>query len=140
MKKALLKSLHIDERTKTIVVFILAIIGVIYFFDFPVIQHIDITKYPENVQNCYNEGIYSDYSCTKNKRTILKYCECLQGLQPEISRRKNANLRVDWSTTIEPYYGTVRGFASKTTDDNLNDYIKFLYEKCAKKTGYKLCD
>ncbi len=148
MKKKLLKSLHINERTETLVAFILAIIASMYFFDFPFVQHIDITKYPESVQSCYNENIYSDNSCTKNKRTILKYCECIQGFQAEIDNKKTeANTKLEiaafhWSTTHLPYSGSTRGFAGETTDikNRLNAYIKSVYEKCAKKTGYTSCD
>ena len=39
-------------------------------------SNIDISKYPENIQTCYNSILFDDdFKCVKPK-TILSYCQC----------------------------------------------------------------
>ena len=47
-------------------------------------DNVDISKYPDDVQNCYYDTISSDNNCTKSKKTIIKFCECVTARKAKI--------------------------------------------------------
>ena len=46
---------------------------------------VDISKYPEYIQSCYNSIIYDEANCTKSNKSTLKYCECLYGFKDNLT-------------------------------------------------------
>jgi len=79
---------------------------------------VDISKYPEGIQNCYNKTISSTDNCTKSKKIIVKYCECVSAGKAEIKAPDG-----------------------KSVSDSIRAWVDMqkLYEKCAEKTGYTSC-
>lgn len=85
-------------------------------------DNVDITRYPDNIQECYNGIIYGkDKNCTTNKKVIIKYCECTE------SQRKAYMSQINISDS-----------ASKEIFMNLVGYqeLQKIYDRCAEQTGY----
>lgn len=80
---------------------------------------VDISKYPEDIQNCYIQTVSSADNCTKSKKIIVKYCECINAGKAEIK------------TPDE-----------KSVSDSIRAWVDMqkLYEKCAEKTKYTFCE
>ncbi len=79
---------------------------------------IDISKYPEDVQNCYNKTISNTDNCTKSKKIIVKYCECVGAGKVDIKAPDR-----------------------KSVSDSIRAWVDMqkLYKRCAEKTGYVFC-
>jgi len=105
-------------------------------------DNVDISRYPESVQKCYNGIIYDDNNCTSSKRTIIKHCECVQAQDSKINAKAeelNKGLRgsAAFAGTMNAQWG---GFfmagVRNTAQEKLDAYAEKLYDECAKKTGY----
>ena len=114
-------------------------------------DNVDITKYPESVQSCYNGIINADNTCTKRKKTIVKYCQCNDSLEPEIQAKgqeiaRKLYLKYQASNVAAAVsgLGILGGMwaereKSADLEEAKKEYAEFkdkLYDKCAKKTGY----
>lgn len=105
-------------------------------------DNVDIEKYSESVQKCYNGVIYSDNNCNTSKRKIIKYCQCTDAMEPKI-QAKAAELDEGLRGTAA-FAGTMRGAwgglfmagAHSQAREKLEKYAQTLYDDCAKKTGY----
>ena len=83
-------------------------------------DRVDISKYSEDIQACYNDAIHDKDNCTESKKIVVKYCECVSAKQAAIK--------------------------AATPDESSTSYaIRMFVEKhkirkeCAQKTGYTLC-
>ena len=145
-----------NENIKKTIVFWLCFIFVLCVLNFNYLKkfipdYVNISRYPEGIQNCYNQINYLDLSCGNRKRTIVKYCECLQSVQDLIENKRYeiyteasvlaTSVGGHWtpdsyySSTIGPKVMTFEGASGK-----LDGYIRRLHRKCAEKTGYIECD
>lgn len=102
-------------------------------------DNVDITKYPVAVQECYNGIIYNNDNCTKSKKTIIKYCECSQGVQGQIEAKalEARQGAVAAATLFGGAFGGLAGVgAAVQAQAVVNSYAQELYNECAEKTGY----
>ena len=102
-------------------------------------DNVDITKYPVAVQECYNSIIYNNDNCTKSKKTIIKYCECSQGVQGQIEAKalEARQGAVAAATLFGGAFGGLAGVgAAVQAQAVVNSYAQELYNECAEKTGY----
>ena len=113
-----------------------------FVFGLAACDNVDISRYPESVQNCYNGIIYDSNNCTHSKRTIVKYCQCTTGKESEI-KAKASELDQDLRGAVALAGGmnrTMGGFfiagAQNTANEKLHKFAQKLYDDCAKKTGY----
>jgi len=88
-------------------------------------SEVDITKYPENIQNCYNTVYYKDSNCNKGK-TILKYCQCF------VPKSIGINQRIEESWNIGPR----NIFLKSALLDKKERMLDKAAEECSKSTGY----
>lgn len=88
-------------------------------------SEIDITKYPETIQNCYNTIYYEDINCNKGK-TILKYCQCFMPKSIGINQR----IEKTWNMGLKNIY--VLGGLNSERERMLDKAA----EECSKNTGY----
>lgn len=100
---------------------------------------VDISHYPESIQQCYNGIIYDNDVCTTNKRTIIKYCQCTDGKQPELdayAAKLDSGVRAAGSM----FHGSMRSFAriglQNSASAKYDAFAEKIYDECAKKTGY----
>jgi hypothetical protein len=79
---------------------------------------VDVSKYPQDVQNCYNKMISSPDNCTKSKKNTLKYCDCL------VAGKKK-----------------IKASDEKSVSDSIRVWmdVKKLYKRCADEARYKVC-
>ena len=105
-------------------------------------DNVDISKYPEGVQKCYNGIVFNDENCTKSKKTIVRYCECSQGQEAKINA-KAAELEKDIrganamaGLMNRQWGGLFMAGAQNDAREKLEEYVQELYDECAKKTGY----
>ena len=82
-------------------------------------DNVDISKYSEDIQNCYNKTISSEDNCTENKKIIVKYCECISTGKAEIKAPNG-----------------------ESVSDSIRAWVDMqkLRDKCAEKTGYTFCE
>ena len=81
-------------------------------------DNVDISKYPEDVQECYTQTLESTDNCTKSKKTVVKYCECISA--------KKAAMKAEAGKELSP----IRLFVERQK----------MREECAKQTGYTVCE
>ncbi len=84
-------------------------------------DNVDVSKYPDDVQDCYYDTISSDNNCTKNKKTIIRFCECVAARKAKIKEKIKAD-----------------------GDDVQSSIVAFverhkIHKGCAKDTGYTYC-
>ena len=82
-------------------------------------DNVDISKYPEDIRACYNGAIASDDNCTKSKKIVIKYCECISTGKAEIKAPNG-----------ESVSDSIRAWAE----------MQKLRDRCAKQTGYTVCE
>lgn len=82
---------------------------------------VDVSKYPEEVRACYNGALASNDNCTKSKKIIVKYCECIS--------EKKAAMKAE-NTDEQTLVSAVRAFVERQK----------MREECAKQTGYTVCE
>lgn len=97
---------------------------------------VDITKYPENIQSCYNEIIYAPENCTTSKQSILKYCQCFHSQYDKKVEEVNAKLRQGSAALAFMKAGSLNAVYRAQANAALNKYADELVESCAKETGY----
>jgi len=105
-------------------------------------DNVNLDKYSESIQKCYNSIIYSDNNCNTSKRKIIKYCQCSDAMESKINA-KAAELD-DGLRGTAAFAGTMRGAwgglfmagAQNKAREKLDQYAQTLYDDCAKKTGY----
>ncbi len=90
-------------------------------------SNVDITKYPESVQRCYNSAYYHTDKCSTDK-AILKYCECFT------AKSTNIDIKINESWNAGPR-SPMLSHALDTKRDKLLDEAA---ADCAKKTGYTM--
>jgi hypothetical protein len=83
-------------------------------------DRVDISKYPEDVQICYNDAIYDKDNCTESKKIVVKYCQCVSA--------KKAAIKAQMPDESSASYG-IRMFVERHK----------IREECAEKTGYTFC-
>jgi len=105
-------------------------------------DNVDVSRYPEGVQKCYNGIIYDNGNCTKSKRTIVKYCECTEAQEEKLkvkAEELNKGLRGS-AAFAGAMNNTMSGFfmagMRNSAQSQLEEYAQKLYDECAKKTGY----
>lgn len=105
-------------------------------------DNVDISKYPEFVQQCYNGIIYSDNYCGISKKITVRYCECCFAKQGDIyAKQQELN---DAAVAAGMFYGSavgpLSGFAAlgaqSMAQKKLDMYRKQLYTECAEKVGF----
>lgn len=105
-------------------------------------DNVNVEKYSESIQKCYNGIIYSDDNCNTSKRKIIKYCQCTDAMEPKINAKAeelNQGLRGAnaFASTMNRGWGNLFAAGVRNSAQNqLNEYAQKLYDDCAKKTGY----
>lgn len=99
-------------------------------------DNVDISKYPQNVQNCYNQVIYDVNNCTKSKKAILNYCQCYTSNLAKKTEEINANYRQASAGLNFFNAGSLNSALRATSQATLNQYATELVKDCASKTGY----
>ena len=79
-------------------------------------DRVDISKYPEDVQACYNDAINDKDNCTESKKTVVKYCECVSAKMAQMPDESSASY-------------AIRMFVERHK----------IRKECAEKTGYTFC-
>ncbi len=95
---------------------------------------IDITKYPENIQKCFNHIYYSDNNCTKKQKIIIKFCECYNAKYSQKIQKEEEI----YSKTVN-LFGYDNFFSQinrLTASDRMNEISQEVSNDCAKRTGY----
>lgn len=85
-------------------------------------DNVDISKYPEDVQECYTQTLESTDNCTKSKKTVVKYCECISA--------KKAAMKAEAGEEEQTVSYAIRLFVERHK----------MREACAKQTGYTICE
>ena len=106
-------------------------------------DNVNITRYPEPVQKCYNSIIYDADNCTTSKKTIVRYCEC-QYAQTEKLEAKWAELNEELEAHhafsevfIGGGWGNLAVSALRdSVQHRFEKYAQELFDECAAKTGY----
>lgn len=80
-------------------------------------DNVDVPKYPDDVQDCYYDTISSDNNCTKNKKTIIRFCECVAA--------RNAKIKAEGDDVSSAIVAFVERHK--------------IHKGCAKDTGYTYC-
>lgn len=104
-------------------------------------DNVDISRYPESIQNCYNEIIYEDNNCTTSKKTIVRYCQCTDGKQADLDAKWNELNRGVRAARAGGFFkgnagGLVRFGLQNSARAQYDAYAEKLFDECAKKTGY----
>lgn len=89
-------------------------------------SEVDITKYPEAIQQCYNGIYYNTNNCNKSK-TILKYCQCFTAKSTAIVEQTNQNIK---------YRGKGWDFLNWGVKAAGEKKLQAAANECAEKTGY----
>lgn len=95
-------------------------------------DNVDITKYPENIQKCYNDIIYNDSTCTKSKKVILNYCQCTEAAVENITNETNA--AIQQANAIG--FGFIVALGAGNVQSAFVQKTEAAYDACAEKTGY----
>lgn len=80
-------------------------------------DNVDVSKYPDDVQDCYYDTISSDNNCTKNKKTIIRFCECVAA--------RNAKIKAEGDGVSSAIVAFVERHK--------------IHKGCANDTGYTYC-
>lgn len=92
-------------------------------------DNVDITKYPADIQECYNTIIYNNDNCTSNKKVILQYCQCYvpKAREAAASYEQQGRLGARMGAGIFAIANAQLGFEKKTGE---------IADICAEKTGF----
>ena len=97
---------------------------------------VDISKYPENIQSCYNNIIYNADNCTTSKKAIVKHCECYESqYAPKATQVKKKYQMGSMATNHNRFVNFVYANEMNKELKELSDQVA---ADCAKKTGYTL--
>lgn len=88
-------------------------------------SEVDITKYPDNIQNCYNNIYYHSNNCNKDK-VILKYCQCFSAKVANI----NNIINDQWNA------GPRSPILSNALANKKERMLDKAADECTEKTGY----
>lgn len=89
-------------------------------------SEVDITKYPADIQQCYNAAYYHKDNCSKSKQ-ILKYCQCFSAKAAPINAETNQNIQ---------YRGKGWEFLNWGVKAEGEKKLDQAADECAKQTGY----
>lgn len=92
-------------------------------------SNVDITKYPENIQTCYNSVFYHSDNCNKSK-TIIKYCQCFNAKSDAITKKTNQT----WGTISQARAQNMLMY--NALEREAHESFNKAADECAKKTGY----
>lgn len=100
-------------------------------------SNVDITRYPENIQECFNKIYYNDNNCTKSQKTIVKYCECFQAKYSQAVAQEQQDY--DTKVVTLGYNNFVTKVSRMSVHDRLYEKSRQIASECADKTGYIDC-